>query len=119
VLRAQDPDVAIEDFNSKWQQEIEKLLYVGSDFSYETISDLTISFVRTAEHYAKTIVLELNSPLKTIQEIKSNGILGGRKYVVGGIFFKLAEGLFQIVVCVVVVVVVDVVVVVVVVFFFC
>ncbi len=97
VLRAQEASVRPEEegdlvFNSKWQSEIEKLLFHGPDeFSYESISDLSTSFIKRSEHFAKTIIMELESPIKTIREVSSFGILGGKKFVVGGVFFKLAE----------------------------
>ncbi len=83
-------------FNNQWQDEVSGLLF-GSEhavqevFSYQKIADLTISFVKQAEHFAKTIVMERFSATKTIRPISSMGVLGGLKYCVNGIFFKLAE----------------------------
>ncbi len=96
TMMEKTPDTPQYLFNNQWQGQISGLLF-GSEhaakegFSYEKIADLSISFVKQAEHFAKTIVMERFLPVKTIKPIASLGVLGGLKYCVNGIFFKLAE----------------------------
>jgi hypothetical protein len=90
------PDTPQYQFNNQWQGQISGLLFgkehaAKEGFSFEKIADLSISFVKQAEHFAKTIVMERSLPVKTIKPIASLGVLGGLKYCVNGIFFKLAE----------------------------
>ncbi len=53
--------------------------YVAKEmFSYQKIADLSISFVKQAEHFAKTIVMERFLAIKTVRPIASMGVLGER-----------------------------------------
>ena len=56
---------------------------------YQALVSLENDFLRQAEAYGKTILSELVSEEKTVRT-KDGGILGGQKYVVNGILFKLA-----------------------------
>ncbi len=68
--------------------EAEKLI------KYKLLNSLNTDFIATASTYAKTIISEyfLEEHEKTAKIAHLGGIAGGRKYLLGGILFKLASG---------------------------
>lgn len=50
--------------------------------------------MENAKTYARVIVNELNLPLeqKTLQPVHLGGVLGGSKYLVRGVLFKIPDG---------------------------
>ena len=94
LLLPQVENVALSQFH-----ECLSILSDHSTKSYETrirtyslLSQITSNFLHEAQQYGKIIISELNLPLeqKTIKPINKGGILGGEKFVVNSILFKLA-----------------------------
>jgi hypothetical protein len=51
-------------------------------------------FMETAQTYARVIINELHLPLeqKTLRPVSLGGVLGGSKYIVRGVLFKIPDG---------------------------
>lgn len=90
---AKKTDAASLAFNEEWQQCVESLAYNPDVSIYETISNLSRNFCATARRYGSLIVSELHLPdeMKTIRPSNMGGIIGGAKYIVGGILYKVAR----------------------------
>lgn len=83
-------------FNDDWQVAIEKLASNESQETFEVLSSLSKKFVAIAQTYGRIIVRELHFPVerKTIRPMDLGGVIGGDKYVIGGILFKVARSGF-------------------------
>ncbi len=84
-------------FNDEWQKACEQLATEESPEMYETLSDLSRKFVAVAQTYGRIIVRELHYPVerKLIKPMDLGGVIGGEKFVIAGILFKVAKaGLF-------------------------
>ncbi len=57
------------------------------------VTDLSLSFYAAAETYGRIIIREMALPLhaRTIKPSDMGGVLGGTKYCVQGIMFKVAS----------------------------
>ena len=92
--------------NARFQNLTEKLVrsiasgsreMVHSDETLQTCNDLervARDFMDTARTYGKVIISEIHLPAeaKTVRPLKLGGVLGGSKYVVRDVLFKLGEG---------------------------
>jgi tetratricopeptide (TPR) repeat protein len=90
--------------NERFQVLTEKLVLNMSSLStvdtqalLACCSDLervVLDFMETARTYGKLIISEIHLPLeqKTIRPLTLGGVLGGAKYVVRGILFKIPDG---------------------------
>jgi hypothetical protein len=83
-------------FNDDWQKAIEKLTQSESPETFEELSSVSKKFVAIAQTYGRIIVRELHFPVerKTICPMNLGGVIGGDKYVIGGILFKVARASF-------------------------
>lgn len=59
----------------------------------DALEDLAHDFLETARLYGRTIISELHLPLqdKTVRPVSVGGVLGGSKYFVRGVLFKMAS----------------------------
>jgi tetratricopeptide (TPR) repeat protein len=90
--------------NARFQSVTERLVSMTAN-GFQAESDDIISccgeleqlardFLDTARTYGRVIISEMHLPIeyKTIRPLKLGGVLGGQKYVVRGILFKIPDG---------------------------
>jgi hypothetical protein len=67
---------------------------LGAMICCRELEQLTRDFSDTARTYGRVIISEMNLPLeqKTVRPLKLGGVLGGDKYVVRGVLFKIPDG---------------------------
>jgi hypothetical protein len=96
-----------ESLNQRYQTQVELLKRIDASMATgsqtipldqqldicDTLVAIADDFVHRAENYAKTIIEELFLPdtEKTVKPVEMGGALGGRKYVVSNILFKVSE----------------------------
>ncbi|KAH3759766.1 Histidine kinase A [Pelomyxa schiedti] len=76
-----------------WNEQFQNIIKQEDGLEkYSQIAQFANDFVYSASLYGKIIISELGMPEKekTIKPISIGGIAGGEKYIVRGIFFKLA-----------------------------
>jgi biotin carboxyl carrier protein len=90
--------------NAKFQSVTERLVSLtASGFQPDgndvvgccgELEQLARDFLDTARTYGRVIISEMHLPIgqKTIRPLKLGGVLGGQKYVVRGILFKIPDG---------------------------
>lgn len=105
-------------FNEAWQETVERMISEDGNTlpeTYEALSDLSrkvrtsaffffffplpiqlisLQFVAVAKTYGSLIVRELHLPneRKTVRPMDVGGVIGGTKFVIAGILFKVAHG---------------------------
>jgi hypothetical protein len=85
-------------FNEEWQRTVEDLRASEGPQTYQKLSDLSRKFAAVSSAYGKIIIRELHLPLerKLIKPMNLGGVIGGEKYCVAGILFKIARpGFFE------------------------
>jgi hypothetical protein len=86
-------------FNEDWQSAVEKLTLGedGDEKNFEVLAELSKNFVAVAQTYGRIIVREMHykAERKLVKPMDLGGVIGGEKYVISGILFKVANpGLF-------------------------
>ena len=100
LSEVEDPDdVSFDDWNKRCLHVIN--LPSNNDSSklkkYQALTALSKDFVTCAVTYGKTIISEmfLHEKLKSVTPSLVGGMAGGKKFLLRGILFKLADGQHQ------------------------
>lgn len=102
ILSWRSSDATVDSVNSRFQTLVQDLVSVlrikarkapKTLASCEALEELSRDFVETARVYGRVIISELHMPMeaKTVRPIEVGGVLGGNKYLVRGVLFKMAD----------------------------
>lgn len=88
-------DIGNTSWNTQYQDALDMPCRTEEErqAQFHALSKLTNDFVALATHYGRTIITELSLPTnkRTIpHKNRIGGVMGGRKFIVNGILFKLA-----------------------------
>ncbi|KAL7711905.1 Clu domain-containing protein [Entamoeba marina] len=81
-----------------WNDRYQEILSEEESLEkYDALVRFANNFLSTVETYGKIIISEMFLPIdqKTIKPVTLGGVAGGEKYVVKGIFFKLARNKYN------------------------